>query len=181
MKVAKIKKVKKKQERQLNTNEYSIKNMIITIFIILLVFLGFYFITKLVVKPNKNNSSSVEEVQLDSSKITLNNLLNRTEEEYYVLAYKESLYKEIYSKMNYLEIYEKYINDYKEKENSLKVYMVNLDDALNKNYESDNLNISNNINEIKLNNEVLFKIKSGSIEEYYVGSSDISDALSTLK
>jgi len=43
------------------------------------------------------------------------------------------------------------------------------------------LNISNEISELKLNDETLFKIKNGKIEEYFVGSKEILKALSTLK
>ena len=35
--------------------------------------------------------------------------------------------------------------------------------------------------EIKLNDEVLFKIEDGKIEEYFVGSKDILEELSDLK
>ena len=121
------------------------------------------------------------QTQIDSTKITLNNLLDRKENEYYVLATMESLYGDINSEIKYMELYNNYIKEYSSLENALPFYSINLDDALNKNFISDELNISNNISEIKLNNEVLFRVKNQEIVEYFVGSKDILKALSGLK
>lgn len=180
MKKARLAKTNQKQEVKEIEESYSIKNLIIIILIILIVFGLFYFITTLVVKPVKNDTSSNTITEIDSSKITLNNLLDRDEEEYYVLATKESLYKSFNSQINYIEIYDKYISDYSKNDSSLSIYKIDLDDALNKNYISDELNISNSLDTLKLNNEVLFKIKNGNIEKYYVGSEEIIKALSEL-
>jgi len=181
MKKAKI--VKKTQNQEINNinDEYSIKTLLLIILIIVLVFTIFYFITSLVVKSsqkvnNKNNTVT----EIDSSLITLNHLLDRSTEEYYVLATMGSLYDNFDSKINYMELYDKYINKYNTNEDSLPIYKVDLDDALNKNYVSDKLNISNTLDELSLNDEVLFKINDGRIEKYYVGSEKIIEALSSL-
>lgn len=168
------------QNRQLESNPYSIKNLFIIVLIISVVFSLFYLITYLLVKPVQNSNESNEITEFDSTKITLSHLLDRNENEYFVLVTKESLYDGYNSKINYSELYNNYISNYKATENSLQFYYVDLDDALNKNYISEDLNISNNINQIKLNNEVLFKIKNKKIEEYYVGNSDILKVLKEL-
>lgn len=176
MKKAKLIKTSNKEEKQMEKDSYSLKNLL-SIIIALVVVLGiFYFITTLVVKPVKQDDTNNTITEIDSKKITLNNLLNRKEVEYYVLATKES--KNTHA--NYSELYNNYINGYNKEEGALSFYNVNLDDALNKNYLSDELNISDDISEIKLNDDVLFKIKNGKIEEYFVGSSDILEALSNL-
>ena len=181
MKVAKIKKQVKKQD--INSVEtYSLKSMIKILVTLLVIFGIFYFITVLLVDNRKeenedNNAVSV----IDSSKIILSQLLNRKEDEYYVIATKESLYKSSYIKTNYVEFYNNYINSYKQQENSVAFYYVDLDNALNKNFIGEKLNISNNIEQIKLNDEVLFKVKDGKIKKYYVGKDEILDELSKLK
>lgn len=180
MKKAKLIKNNNQEKKQMENDTYSIKNLLLIIIIISAVFGIFYLITSLIVKPVEQNNTSNTVTEIDSTKITLNHLLDRNEEEYYVLATKESLYNEYGSKINYSELYNNYITNYSSIEDSLPFYYVNLDDALNKNYLSDELNISNEINEIKLNNEVLFKIKNNEIEEYYVGSSDILEILKNL-
>lgn len=177
MKAAKLRKNTKKQEEINNVEQYSIKNMIIIVFIISIIFLLFYFITTFLVKPVIIDSTNNSIEQIDSTKITLGNLLNRNNKEYYVLCTKPSLYKENF---NYNEIYNNYINDYSKKENSLNFYSVDLDDALNKSYLSDKINISEDLTNLKVNDEVLFKIKDKKIESYYVGNSEIIKVLSKL-
>lgn len=180
MKTAKLKKNKKQEKTNPVENEYSIKNMVTTVTIVAIIFLIFYFITTLVVKPVEDDKSATGITEIDSTKITLSNLLNRKESEYYVLATKESLYDNSYNKINYTEMYEGYIDTYNNKENSKPFYRIDLDDALNKVYLGDKLNITDDLSNLKLNNEVLFKIKDGKIESYYVGNSDIIEYLSDL-
>jgi hypothetical protein len=101
--------------------------------------------------------------------------LNRKETEYYVIATKPSLYES-----NYISLYNNYINKYKQKEDSYSFYYVDLDNALNKNYMSGDLSITSDISKLQLNDEVLFKIKDGIIEKYYVGKDKILDKLSKM-
>lgn len=176
MKTARIRNSNKKEDKKDINNEYSMKKMIIITIIIMAVFLAFYFVTDLIVEPIVEEDIDTP-VVLDSSKITMGNLLNRKDSEYYVLATKNSLYS---SSTNYEEIYNSYINDYNKKDNSLKFYKVDLDDALNKSYLSEELNITDDLSSLRLNDEVLFKIKDSKIENYYVGSKQIIEELSNL-
>ena len=161
MKVAKIKKSSVKEQPVLEET-YSIKSMIIILIILLLIFAGFYFVTTFLVKDRKiegDNSTAV----IDTSKITLSQLLSQKDKEYYVIATKKSLYDSSYIETNYIGLYDEYINKYSQEEESLKFYYVDLDDALNKKYLSTELNITNEVSELKLNDEVLFKIKNNKI------------------
>lgn len=176
--MAKIK--KQKEKNTVNTTEtYSIKSMIKIIFILLVVFGAFYFITTLLVKE-KNDDIDNSVPVIDSTKITMSQILNRTEKEYYVIATKASLYESSYVETNYINFYNNYINQYKQEENALSFYYVDLDNALNKKYFGNELNITNDIAELKLNDEVLFKISDGKIEKSYVGKEKILDKLSRL-
>ena len=174
MKKAKLARNSKKQEEK-EIETYSIKQLLTIILIVLLVFVVFYIITTFVVKPLSSSNNDTTTV-IDSDKITFNNLLNRKESEYYVLATKASLYNSYGSKVNYIEMYERYISDYS---GDLKFYRIDLDDALNKNYIGDE-NITDDLSKLKVNDEVLFKISDGKIENYYVGSQSIVKALSSL-
>lgn len=172
-------KIKKQQHKEIIVNEeYSIKGMLKILLILIIIFGTFYFVTTLLIKPkveNKNNP-----VVIDSSKIIMNQLFTRPNKEYYVIAIKESLYGSVYQKTNYTEIYNNYIKKYKNKEETLPFYYINLDDALNKKYFGEKLNISDDITNMQLNNEVLFKIKNGKIEKKYVGKDAIINKLSKL-
>ena len=178
MKVAKIKKQHKKET--LNSEEdYSLKRMIKIVMLLLVIFGFFYFITVILI-DNKSGENNKMTSVIDSSKIILSQLLNRNEDEYYVIATKASIYDSSYIETSYIQFYNNYINSYVQEENSLKFYYVDLDNALNKNYLGEEIKITNNIENLKLNNEVLFKIKNGKIEEYYVGKDQILDKLSSL-
>ena len=176
MKVARIKekKVEKNNKIEISQNEYSIKKIILTLVIVAAVFFLFYFITILIVKPNeKTQDENKTPVILDPTLITLNHLLDRKENEYYVLASKSD------TKPNFNDIYDGYLSDYKNKEEALKVYKVDLSDSFNDSYKGET-NITNDLGELKVNEDVLFKIKDKSIVEHYIGSTDIIDALSKL-
>ena len=171
----------KKQEEQKVVKfqeEYSLKQILKIILIILILFGLFYFITTLVVRTSKPEENS--NVVIDSSKITLGQLLTREYDEYFVMAFKESLYGSSYIKANYIEIYNNYIKKYKQGEKSLPFYYIDLDDGLNKKYFSNELNITDDISKLKLNDEVLFKIKNKKIEKAYIGKDEIIDKLSRL-
>ncbi len=180
MKTARIRnnKSQNKQKTETISEEYSLKKISITLISLVAIFFIFYFITTVVVKPNKNNNTDNTMVDFDSTKIILSHLLDRKEEEYFVIAYKGGKSS---SKVNYQELYNTYINDYKKKEGSLNFYSADLDDVFNKNFISENTNITDDINELRLNDEALFKIKNGKIEENYIGHSDIIEKLSSLK
>ena len=159
-----------------NIEDYSIKKFIKILSFLIIIFLGFYFVTTIFIdKEHENENKNQGEAVVDSSKIVLGQLLTREEQEYYVIATKPSLYK-----TSYVQIYNKYINNYKQKENSIKFYYIDLDNALNNKYMSDKLNITNEILKLKLNDEVLFKINSGQIEKTYVGKEKILEKLSKL-
>lgn len=176
MKVAKLKKTEEKNKKPIiEEAEFSIKNLIKTIIVIVLVLAVFYGITIFVVKPLVSEKKT-EPVQFDSSKITMNQLLTRKEKKYYVLAVKESQYLNLYSQFNYFELYNNYINTYKEKEDSLNFYWIDMDDAFNKAHWGEELDIKNLI----INDDVLFKIANGKISDYYVGHEKILNALKKL-
>ena len=153
----------------------------IIIIVVSLIFGIFYLITTLLVDEDTENKIENENsVVVDNTKITLGQLLTRTEEKYYVLATMPSLYSKSYIKTDYIEIYNNYINKYKSKENSIKFYYIDLDDALNKKYVNDELNIDDDISKLSLNDEVLFKIENGKIVKYYVGKDQIIEKLSKI-
>lgn len=180
MKAAKIKKIK--NEKNINSEglqeTYSIKNIVKIMLTLVIIFGMFYFVTYLLVKDRKLDTSEPQSV-FDSSKIVVGQLLNRSEDKYYVLATKY-LSKSSYIETDYSNIYMNYINKYQQKEDSIKFYYIDLNNALNKKYYSEELNITEDLSNLKLNDEVLFRIKEGKIEKTYVGKDNIIDKLSSL-
>lgn len=180
MKVAKIRKKEVKQVESTVEN-YSFKSIVKILLSIAIIYIVFYFITIMLVDNNSNNDNvNNSEVSIDSTKITLGQILNRNESDYYVIATKNSLYNSAYIETNYSKIYNKYIDSYLQKENSIPFYFVDLDSALNKGYLSDKTNITNKIEKLKLSDEILFKISNGKIEKYYEGKEKIIEKLSKI-
>ena len=177
MKVAKIKNQSKNKKEVIEKDSYSLLNLLKIVLVVLLTFIIFYLITFLVLKNNTNKDNSNSITEIDSTLITFNSLLNRNENEYYVLAYKS---KNINDKANYKTLYDNYISQYKQKTEALNFYMIDIDDAFNKSYIGDELNISSSLDELKINDEVLFKINNGTIENSFVGSEEILNKLSEL-
>lgn len=166
-------KMKRKYEPQLinDENSYNSKNLIIVITIISVVLIGFYFITKFVIS-NQKEEKMISESVIQSDIIIFGQMLNRKEEEYYVLAYN--------NKSNLKSIYDNYLKMYNQKDGSLKVYKINMNDEFNKKFIANENNITNDINSLTVNDEVLFKIKEGKIDSYKVGSSEISATLKEI-
>ena len=172
-----LKKIKKKVIKQkpvMTDDSYQFKNLIIIISTILLLIVSFYFITKLVLNNRKveKEISNVSDVEIQKEKILVGQLLNRNKAEYYVIAYKND--------NQFISLFNTYIEKYSEKEDSLSFYRIDLDEGLNKNYISDEANISDDLKELKINDTILFKIKEGKIDSYYIGNENVLDYLKEI-
>lgn len=150
---------------------FKLKNVIIIAVIIMLVLVSFYFITKYVLEHKKDNTPTVESV-IDREKIIFGQMFNKSDNEYYVIAYNSGEKSK--------EIYNKYIEKYGSKENSIKIYEIDLKDDFNKSYIANKSNITSNLDELKVSGDTLFKIKDKTIEEYKEGSNDISNYLKEI-
>lgn len=150
---------------------FKLKNVIIIVVIIMFVLVSFYFITKYVLEHKKDNTPTVESV-IDREKIIFGQMFNKSDNEYYVIAYN--------SDEKSKEIYNKYIEKYGSKENSIKIYEIDLKDDFNKSYIANKSNITSNLDELKVSGDTLFKIKDKTIEEYKEGSNDISNYLKEI-
>ena len=171
----KIKKKRNNQPQLINEqSNYSVKSMIIIILIVIVVFIGFYFLTTVVVK-NQNNNVVEDEIvnkSYQSEKITFGQMLTRKDTEYYVYAYDEN--------SKFYELYNQYLTNYNEKEEKIPVYLIDLNDGMNRSYVGDKTVVGPDLKSLKVNGITLFKIKDGVIEEYYTNSSDISNELKKI-
>lgn len=177
-KIGKIKNTEKKQivEKEY-TEEFSFKNFVWIIIVILVVLGTFYFITTLVAKDKtdiKNNNISSSVIKSDMT--TISSMLTKKEKDYYVLAYKQES-----GKKNNYDVYNMYIKDIMSKNSEFKLYKVNLSDAINKTYISDENNITNNMEEFEISDEILLHIVNNSIQESFIGLNEISNKLNELK
>lgn len=151
----------------------SMKNLIITIAIIVITLLVFYLITAIITnkKENeKNNQNNSGETIIDYETILVSDIYKQSHEAYYILASMPDDKK--------TSTYQSDLTTYGKKENALPVYKVDLSSALNKNYISENTDLTGKYP--IFSETTLLKIENGTITENYQGE-DITTFLNTLK
>lgn len=158
------KKVKAKRiKRDISDNEKEVYRFVAIFLVVVLVVLGFYFISKKVVKDRDNNetTNSSEKVTISYDTVNVGMILNRPYDEYFVMVYDGSLSEAIY--------YSSLITKYKNNESALKIYYCDLSDKLNKDYTSgkDTGNSSaQKTSDFSFGKVTLLKIRNGKIVSY---------------
>lgn len=148
-----------------------IKKFIFVLLGLIVIVIGIYFFTKAFV--TKDLFKDANEVEYKSGTINyetaiVGNMLHKPESEYYVIAY-DSEGKQI----NY---YNTVASKYKNKEKSLKLYYLDLNNALNKDYiakEEEKSTSFKSIKDLKMGEITLFKIKNGKVTKLITNIEDI--------
>lgn len=148
-------------------NEYKIENLIKIIVIVILIIAIFYGLTIIITKNKKQSISdeTKENVDIQYDEILIGSIYNQKETEYYVLVELESDYLTLSSS----------INNYKKKENALKMYTCNLNNGFNKQYFGEVSNFTNKYP--TFSKSTLLKIVNKQIVEYIEGTDDIQKKL----
>ncbi len=166
----------KKFERQSTGENDEIVRMIKVFAIVVLALASFYFIFAIyngeISFGDKDKDD--EEVTIQNIKILAGSTFNRIDSEYYVLFYDFEGDYATYC----LTIY----NLYNQKENHLKMYVVDLNDAFNKKHVVDSMNLVNvsSANELKVMDSSLIKVKDGKAEFVISGNEELSKYQDTL-
>lgn len=153
-------------------SENEIGKLIKLVVIVTLIAVCFYFLTILINKEDKEEETKVPaSIQFDY--ILTGNILNRPNDEYYVLA--------IFPDDVNIKIYDVYINSYQSKDGALRMYYTELDNPLNDNFVASESNFKiNDISDLKFNQTTLIKVKKGKIEKYYEGKEEITSLLEEI-
>lgn len=170
MKKAKLnnsKKSNKKEEELVQNNDISIRMGVITVVILIVAFVGFYFLTDYLLSKRTNTTLEPPTVEANPNEIAFNSLLKQKESEYYVLAILESD-KDNTSK------YERYVRTLS------KVYYIDMTDSFNKNHIGEETVVGESAKDIVISDTALFHVKGGKVEGYYVGYDDITEYLISL-
>lgn len=157
-------------------DKYSIKELLIYIIIILVVLGIFYGITVLVTNKKNSKTTNTEintnsDAKIDYEKILAQNALSQKETSYYVFAYTDS--------DENVSAYNNDLVSYKNKEDALKVYYVELDNAFNKNNYASESNFEDR--KVIFKATTLLKIEGGNITEKYETKDQITKVLSDIK
>ncbi|MBE6160391.1 MAG: hypothetical protein E7157_05040 [Lactobacillales bacterium] len=163
----------KKNERQILKTNNSVesdeyKKLIVLIVIIATVFLVFYLATSIFTKQDNDdifdNDLNATEIQYDE--IIIGNMFNKSGE-YYVLLLEED--------DPYSELFESYVTTIKPNH---KIYTVDLSNAFNKSYVTDEYSYDSE--NFKTKGNLLVKIKDGKIKEHYELEESILEKLEEL-
>lgn len=165
---------KKLNQKNIYTSETEMGINYIKIILIILVIVCVFSLITSFVTNKKNNKNNSNEVTIQYKEIIAGNILNVSNDEYYVLLEFEN--------DNYNTLYETYLTNYASKEKALPYYKVDMSKGFNKSYIStDKPNLDTDISsELKFTETTLLKIKSKKIVEKYYANDAIIKALEQL-
>lgn len=158
--------------KNLNTDdEKLVVKFIVVLIIISLIAVGFYFISKNIVK-NRDDNIVESNVTISYDKVNVGMIFNRPYDEYFVMVYDSS--------DNDAMIYSSLISKYSQKEDSLKIYYCDLSNKLNKEFVSSDGTTNSNaksVSEFKFGQVTLIKVRNGKIVSYIENIDTIKSAL----
>lgn len=156
-----------------NDNKTEIYKYVIVLGIVVIIFVVLYFFTgKIVTKDLVKKSEEETKVEIQNEEIIMGSIFNRIESSYYVLIYdttnEDSEMKTLFS-------------TYSSKEDSTKIYYVDLSKKFNSSYYDKDYKytkIPASIDEVKVSDETLYLIKDKKIVNVYTGKDSIKEILS---
>ena len=151
-----------------NEDMKEIKTLIIITLIILAAGVGLYFLTE---KALNKKNDDLTEATISYTETIVGEMFDKPYDEYYIFAYG--------AKDKNAAQYETLINNYGDKEKSIKVYYVNMDSKFNSFALGEKANVKpTKIDEVVINEVALMLIKDGKVTEYFESLSEIEKALS---
>jgi len=163
-KIKNTKKVESKKNIQQTQENFSGRTALITICTIVVVFVSFYFLTDyLVSKRTVNKENTNSNTNLNTKNITFQDLLKKSEKEYYVFALMDDKDEDYYTLQVGLT--------------GKTYYKIDMKDTMNKSYISKETIVKDSIRDIRISDTTLFVIKEGKISEHFVGKEKITEYL----
>jgi hypothetical protein len=164
----------KKEKMSLNFKDNEIGNLIKITLIVTAIVLSLYLATLAYLKKDEVKEEETEvTATIQYEEILGSKLLSQSPKEYYVFVYKEDDL--------YLNTYNLYISSYQYKENTKKVYRMNLDSGFNKTFVDEKSNIKGaKIEDLKFVDTTLIKVKKKKVVEVYEGKDKILEHLRSI-
>lgn len=142
-----------------------IKSLIIITVVVVVIAVGLFFLTNYL-----NNKKTSNNTKIDYDTCIVGNMFNRPYNEYYVFLYS--------STDKNASTYKGLITSYKDKDDALKIYYVDMNDKFNAAYLSEASNKKpTDVNEVKIKESALILIKDGKVEKYYESLEDYKNTL----
>lgn len=142
-----------------------IKSLIIITVVVVVIAVGLFFLTNYL-----NNKKTSNNTKIDYDTCIVGNMFNRPYNEYYVFLYS--------STDKNASTYKGLITSYKDKDDALKIFYVDMNDKFNAAYLSEASNKKpTDVNEVKIKESALILIKDGKVEKYYESLEDYKNTL----
>ena len=173
--MTKSKPKKIKQEKYRSEEQEEMIRFIRILIIVIIVILGIYFFTRIFVTKDllnkEEDNTPITEGTINYTMTLIGSMLNKPEEEYYVIIYNADDIRSVY--------YSGLISNYNRNEDALTVYYANLANELNKKfYAPDNMNLeTTNISDLRVGDLTLIKVKNGEIAEVWDNEEEIANEL----
>ena len=167
----------KKEEQKIkldvkgSADSEQISKVIKYLIIVVIIFVGVYFLTDYITNhsSNSNYKKQVGEATIQNDKILAGSTFNKSDDEYYVLFY------DVTGNSTYTDLY----STYKEKEDHLPIYYVDIKEGLNSKFIGEDVNEEpSDISELKVNGTTLIKISNKEVEEFITNEDEIKEKLS---
>ncbi len=163
-----------KKETYQSEEQIEMKRFIIILIILIIIVLAVYLFTRIFVTKDLLNESENETTTpgvINYNITSIGAMLTKPEDEYYVLIYDTTSLDSVY--------YSSLASSYSQNEKALKVYLADLNNELNKKYyDKSNIKLNvTNIEELKVGDRTLIKVKKGAITETYQTEADIAKIL----
>ena len=149
-----------KERKIVTTDEMNVVSFVKIIVWLLIILLGFTLVTMYVTRDKKEKVSN----EIQYTNIIVGSILNRGEEDYFVLVEKED--------DTNITSYQTLIDKYNEKEEHSRFYIVLLSDPFNQSYVASEAKLDvKSINDIRFSETTLLHIQKGQIVSSRVGDS----------
>lgn len=158
-----------KNKKTLTEEQETIRKFLIILGVLVVLIVGVYFLSKIIVSKNESSNNEVTDVKIDYTIVEVGTILNRPYNEYYVMVYDSTSPNAAY--------YASLISNNSE---DIKIYFCDLDNGLNKSYASGEKTGNKNaksVNEFSFGEVTLIKVKNGKVAEYIENLQTISKIL----
>lgn len=158
-----------RQKDRVSEDVLKVKSLIILFVIVVLVSVGIYFLTDVMIKKETSNNKEEVNTEINYDIATVGTMFNRIESEYYVLLYSN---KDDGNELNSV------LDSYRSSDNYIKTYYVDLDNKFNNGVLGEELvKEPKNSEEVKVNGATLYKIVEGKVTECISGIDKIKEKL----
>ena len=159
----------RKKIENVGSLDVNIRGKIIVVISVLAFLLIFYFLTVFITNKNAGKTDNdITDVSISYNEIVLGRSLNMSKKDYLVLCYD-------FSNSDYSSEFSSRIQSYKEKEEHLNLYSVDMSNGFNKKYITDGESnkTPGSVSDMKINGPTLMKISGNKVVEYIEGYDSI--------